>query len=282
MNSHPQPGDLKVEPGDGETNLLTFLAGRLGTSKKKAKHLLDDRRVLVNGKRVWMARHVLRPGHSVTIVSAASPDTPGKALSVLYEDPDYLIVNKPAGRLSTDENSIEADLRKQFHEPALRAAHRLDRDTTGCLLIARSKEAFDEAVKLFRQKMVRKSYHAIVAGHMQPDPKTIAKPLDGLPAMTHCRALDACSEASHLMVKIDTGRTHQIRKHLAALGFPIVGDRHYSARRRKIGPRAMKVGRQMLHASELAFKHPLTGRPVRVRAPLPRDFRHCLKMFGLT
>ena len=228
-----------------------------------------------------MAHHVLRTGHSVTIVASASSDRSGKVVSVLYEGPDYLIVNKPAGRLSNEADSVEADLREQLHEPSLLAAHRLDKDTTGCLLIARSREAFDAVVELFRRRMISKSYHAIVSGRMPTDTRTITQPLDDLPAVTHCKTLDTSAEASHLLVKIDTGRTHQIRKHFANLGFPIVGDRYYATRRTS-SSRALKVGRQMLHASDLAFRHPVTGRPIRVRAPLPKDFRNCLKMFGLT
>jgi len=251
MNSNLSTQDFKVPPGDGETNLLSFLAGHLKTSKKKAKKLLDDRCVLVNGRRIWMAHHILQPGQSVTIVSTASSRPQGKALNVLYEDSDYLIVNKPAGRLTNEEESVESDLRKQLNEPSLLAAHRLDKDTTGCLLVARSNQAFDAAVKLFREKRISKSYHAIVSGRMQPDPKTIAKPLEDLPALTHYRTLDTGPEASHLLVRIDTGRTHQIRKHLAGLGYPIVGDRFYATRRNS-SSRAMKVGRQMLQASGTA------------------------------
>jgi 23S rRNA pseudouridine1911/1915/1917 synthase len=281
MNSSRDIQEFKVEPREDGTHLLSYLADHLRTSKKKAKDLLDDRCILVNRRRVWMAHHVLRTGHTITLVARPAEGQPGKAVPLLYEDPYYLIVDKPSGRFSNEAQSVELDLREQLNEPGLLVAHRLDRDTTGCLLVARSKEAFDAMVELFRQKMVSKSYHAIVAGRMPSDPTTITKPIEGLPAITHCKTLDSRAEASHLLVKIDTGRTHQIRKHLADLGFPVIGDRHYATRRRS-GQQAMQVGRQMLHASGLAFKHPMSGRTVRVRAPLPRDFRNCLKMFGLT
>lgn len=277
------PAEFTVRPEENGMRLLDVLARRRQTSRKKAKRLLDERSVHVNGQPVWMARHTLRKGQTVTLVPSASDRTARGGIPVLYEDADYLVVDKPAGRLSNESDSVESDLRRQRNDPALVVAHRLDKDTTGCLLVARSTKAFDAAVELFRRKQVSKTYHAIVVGRLPRAEGRVRKPLEGKPAVTHCKTLDTRNDASHLLVRIDTGRTHQIRRHLADLGCPVVGDRYYKAKGPKRGRhRGFQIGRQMLHASNLAFKQPLSGGTVRAKAPLPGDFRHCLKTFGLT
>jgi len=270
-----------VEARESGMRLLDFLAQRMKTSKKKAKQLLDSRSVFVDRRRVWMAHHVLETGVEVDVVRPVANGRRLPRITVLLEDPEYLVVNKPAGCPSNGVDSVEERLRRQFEEPSLRVAHRLDKDTTGCLIVARSEQVFRSMTDAFRQGSVRKMYHAIVAGRLQTDGRTIARPLEGQRAVTHCKTLDAGAEASHVLVRIDTGRTHQIRKHFASLKHPVLGDRHYATGRRP-STRALRIGRQMLHASEVAFRHPGTGRRTRVRAPLPHDFRACLRMFGLT
>ncbi|MFC1462541.1 pseudouridine synthase [Verrucomicrobiota bacterium] len=273
---------FKVRQEELRTSLRDFVAARMGLSKRKAKELLDTRGVFVNGKRVWMARHSLAPGDVVEI--SGDPvrlRRSADVIEVLHEDPDYIVVDKPAGMLSNGEDSVEEFLRSERGEELLSAAHRLDLDTTGCLLLARSSSALEEAVKLFRKRCVQKTYHAIAAGRVAPPVREISTPLRGHPATTRLRTLDANSSATHLTVRIKTGRTHQIRKHLASIHNPVLGDRHYGTGER-LSPKHMAVGRQMLHASSLEFEHPRTGKKIRAKARLPRDFRRCLKAFRLS
>jgi len=134
---------------------------------------------------------------------------------------------------------------------------------------------------MFRRRQVAKTYQVIVEGRLEATDKQIAKPLEGRSAVTRVRTLDSNKSASHLSVVLETGRTHQIRKHLAASRHPVLGDRTYAG-----GPkndsRLVKVRRQMLHASRLSFVHPRTGRRISVRAALPSDFRNSLRAFRLT
>jgi 23S rRNA pseudouridine1911/1915/1917 synthase len=259
--------------------LQDFLAARMNLSRGKAKTLIDSRQVLVNGRRVWMARHILRQGDRVEAPPAPGP-APSPATEILFEDADYVVANKPANRLSNGPDSVEADLRKALGNCALTAVHRLDRDTSGCLLLARRQEAFDRAVEEFRCHRVLKVYHAIAAGKVPGPEQVIGRPVDGEPAVTQIRVIDSRAAASHLKLKIETGRTHQIRKHLQGIGHPVLGDRVYG-QGRAIGPEERQAERQMLHAAVLQFTSPFTGKVVRVTADLPRDFASCLRRMGL-
>jgi 23S rRNA pseudouridine1911/1915/1917 synthase len=270
---------LKHEDGQ---DLLSFLAAHLKLSRKKSKQLLDSRGVFVNQKRVWMAHHTLRAGQEVSVVlPAGGANAPAAKIPILLETPGFLVVNKPAGVLANGSGSAEILLRRQRQDETLRAVHRLDRDTTGCLLVSRTDAVHKELVKIFARKEMQKSYHAIVVGKLDVVSRTVKRPLDGKMAITHLKTLHANSEASHLQVRIDTGRTHQIRQHLSDIYHPVLGDDRYGTRRRA-GDRERLVRRQMLHASELSFREPGGEEMIRVRAPLPADFKSCLRAFALT
>ena len=277
---------LKVKLSDHSATLLAFLAAHRQLSNHKAKALLDARRVFVNGQRIWMARHRLDPGDCVEIQEANSPSgfTHGLAVSraaVLYESSDYLIANKPAGMLANGPQSLEFSLRRLLGNPALTAVHRLDRDTSGCLLFAQQAQAEMLIRPLFVQHRLRKMYHAIVSGFVPGPEQEITNAIDHRSARTLVRTLDANKRASHLWIELETGRTHQIRRHLVAIGHPLLGDQQY-ATSREVSPQERTIRRQMLHAYELAFRHPVTGKPVHAKAPLPDDFTACLRSFGLT
>ncbi len=266
-------------------SLLRFLSARLAVSNRQAKGLLDARCVFVNQRRTWMARHPLGPGDVVEVLQpratpAAARPQPARVPRILADSADYLVLDKPSGLLSNGPDSTESLARTALGAPALRAVHRLDRDTSGCLLMAKSDAAFAQAIPAFRRRRVLKTYHALVAGRFPVAEQTLRSPLDGAPAATHIRRLDACDAASHLLVRIETGRTHQIRRHLARAGHPVLGDRQYG-----VGTwndrRYLEVPRQMLHAAELAFPTPGAAEPLRAVAPLPADFRACIRSFGL-
>ena len=277
---------LKVRLSDHGANLLAFLAAHLQLSNHKAKALLDARRVVVNGQRSWMARHRLEPGDCVEIQEAdpSSGFTHVPVISretVLYESSDYLIANKLPGILANGPQSLEFGLRRLLGNPALTAVHRLDRDTSGCLLFAQQAQAEARIRPLFVQHRLRKMYHAIVSGFVPGPEQEITHAIDHRSARTLVRTLDANKRASHLWIELETGRTHQIRRHLVAIGHPLLGDQQY-ATRREVSPQERTIRRQMLHAYELAFRHPVTGKPVHAKAPLPDDFAACLRQFGLT
>ncbi|MDD5677241.1 MAG: RluA family pseudouridine synthase [Kiritimatiellae bacterium] len=272
---------LKVRLSDHGSTLMAFLAAHLQLSNHKAKALLDARRVFVNGQRVWMARHRLDPGDHVEIQEGWVAGPVVSRDVVLYAKGDYLIANKPPGLLANGPQSLESGLRRLLGNPALTAVHRLDRDTSGCLLFAQKSEAEALIKPLFVQHRIRKMYHAIVSGHVSEREQEITHPIDHRSARTLVRTLDANRLASHLWIELETGRTHQIRRHLVAIGHPLLGDQQY-ATRREVSSQERAVRRQMLHAYELAFRHPVTSEPVHARAPLPEDFAACLRKFGLT
>ncbi|MBI2437997.1 MAG: RluA family pseudouridine synthase [Lentisphaerae bacterium] len=284
---------LTVRSTDHGATLLAFLAAQLRVSNRKAKALLDARKVFVNGQRLWMARHRLARGDDVEIqeepvarpqrwrVATAGWADRAARPTLLYESRDYLIADKPPGILANGPRSLEESLRRLTACPALRAVHRLDRDTSGCLLFARQAEAVARIRPLFAQQRVRKVYHAIVSGCVAEPEQEITYPIERKKARTQVRTLDVNKRASHLRIEPDTGRTHQIRRHLTAIGHPLLGDQQY-ATNRELSPTERTLRRQMLHAYELSFHHPVSGQLIRARAPLPADFTACLRQFGLT
>lgn len=276
MNNRP----LTVSAAEAGTPLDLFLARRLAISRKQAKRLLDERLVFVNRRRIWMARHPLEPEDCVEIPSLAAPTAGATAIPVLYRDADYLVAAKPAGLASNGDGSVEERLQRELRLPALEAVHRLDRDTTGCLWCSLNASARAIATALFKEKAVTKTYHAIAGGRVPAAGLTITDPIDGLPAVTHVKLLSGNPVASHVKILIETGRTHQIRKHMASVRHPVLGDRSYLTREIE-EPRVRQVPRQMLHASGLAFPHPKTGQTIRVKAPLPADFKRVLRTLGL-
>jgi len=269
----------KLEAGQ---SLQVFLSIKLGLSKRSAKNLMDERRVWVNRKCVWMTHHTLHQGDTVEVPAAhksASASPP--PIRVLIEDEHYLVADKPAGLLAVGENSAETVLRTQTGLPALQAVHRLDRDTTGCLLCAKSQAAFDAAVAMFKTRRVVKLYQTIVFGPFDRTSSTINEDLDGDRAVSHIHREAVSKDASFLKVRIETGRTHQIRRHLASIRHPVLGDREHGVKFAR-DPRLLTVPRQMLHASGLELPHPLVlGQTIKAHSPLPADFRRCLKLFDM-
>lgn len=263
-------------------SLLEYVARTQGLSLRKAKALLDTRNVFVNGRRVWMARHPLKDGDRVEfpVDAAAYAHTPPATLPILFSSSQYWVISKPPGLLSNGPGSAETILRHQTGCPVLRAVHRLDRETSGALCFARDTSAFDTAVAWFREGQVVKVYEAIVRGIPDRPRGTIRLPIDGAAARTEWTLVKAHRGAAHLRVRIHTGRTHQIRKHLAAAGHPVLGDRHYLTGRLD-DPRLRAVQRQMLHASVLEAPLDDAGHAVRIHAPRPADFVAVLREFGL-
>ncbi len=282
-----QTNNYRITRKHAGSPLLDFLSNELKLSKRAAKDLLDRRNVHVNGQRVWMARHMLQTGDVVSLPETVGGwikerTTQNRKIPILWEDEHYLIADKPAGLLSAGAASLERRLQEQCRLPALRVVHRLDRDTSGCLILARSRADFDAIVPLFRARHINKTYHALVHGKMTKGEQRISKPLGGRTAVSHVRVLDSSPVASHLAIKIETGRTHQIRIHVASIRHPVLGDQRYRRQDEDTAELAAAVPRQMLHARTIQFLHPVTSQSVRAEAPLPADFKTCLRHLKLT
>ena len=276
--------------------LQDFLALKFSLSRRTAKAMIDGRSVWVNRKCVWIARFALRTGDLVEIpsqvVKGALKQSGGedarretkdvRHVRVLWSNESYLVCDKPAGLVSCDDpESVETILREQEKIPTLEAVHRLDRDTTGCLMFAKNHAAFLAAVEVFKTHKVSKVYHAVATGSFKYAHQVIDSPIDGQPAVSKGTREGAGADASFLRIRIETGRTNQIRKHLASVRAPIVGDRVFGLKSAR-DPRLMRVPRQMLHASTLTLPDPLSPHDeISVHSPLPADFRATLKLFGM-
>lgn len=288
--------------------LQDFLAARFGLSRRAAKAIIDGRSVWVNRSCVWIARFALKTGDLVELpsrvvrgaqeqgktssrrsgdaatsggVESAAP-APHRHVRVLWQNENYLVCDKPAGMVSCDDpKSVEAALRTQEGIPTLEAVHRLDRDTTGCLMFAKSHRALEAAIEVFKTHRVTKIYRAVAAGRFAYAHQIVDSPVDGRPALSRVTREATGPDASFLRVRIETGRTNQVRRHLASIRHPIVGDRVFGLKDAR-DPRLMQVPRQMLHAATLSLPDPLDPHTeISVHSPLPADFRRALHLFGM-
>ena len=280
-------------------SLQDFLAGEIGLSRRSAKAVIDGRSVWVNRSCVWISHHQMKTGDVVEVpqivVAGAKKQsekagikTPEKTVEekrhirVLVETDDYIVVDKPAGLVSCeDPRSVENILREQLSRPSLEAVHRLDRDTSGCLLFAKHRKAHEAAVEIFKTRKVTKVYRAIVVGAFPYAHERINAPLDGQSAQSDVSREMVSPDASFVRISIDTGRTNQIRRHLASIRFPVVGDRVFGLKSAR-DPRLMAVPRQMLHAVSLELPNTMNLKErIHAHSPLPADFRSVLKTFGM-
>lgn len=281
----PAPPSLRRLPPvrRNGTPLLDHLAASLSLSRRAAKALLDERLVFVNGRRIWMARHLLQIRDTVELLpDAIAPKQEAAApIRLLLDDPLFLVADKPPRLLTTGDKSLETRLRDQLALPALRAVHRLDKDTTGTVLFAKTDEARRTLVAQFEAGRIRKIYHALIAGNLPSLEMDIREKIDQLPALSHVRQVSAQTRpprCAHVTVSIETGRTHQIRIHLHHIGHPVLGDRQHFRSRGNDFP---EIPRQMLHASTLRFLHPVSGKLLTAASPLPKDFRTWLRALRL-
>lgn len=228
---------------------------------------------------------------------------------ILYEDEHLIVLNKPAGLLSIpsspDAGSSEDTVLKRVreyvafklgHKSYVGMLHRLDRDTSGSLAVALSKEAHAAGREMFKRHQFERHYLAIVQGIPSPPEGTIEAKIstgyrsgrrklvdddaEGLEATTDYRVKERLKNAALLELRLHTGRQHQIRLHLEQLGHPLLGERVYaegSARQSRMAAPKVEAKRNMLHAWTLAFPHPITGADIAVEAPLPADFEEALK-----
>ncbi len=280
--------------------------------------LLRTRQVRVNGKRM-QGDALLRAGDQILIrgdpdallaprePTRSTPPLDDFRASILYEDEYLMAADKPAGLAVHPGSGIEGatlvDLARAYLGPtpegefAPSPGHRLDRDTSGVVLVAKTRRCMVRLAEMFEAGDVRKSYLALVKGRFSPPNGTLDLPLaehqqtrnsreargvNMQEAITHYRTLATGDEVSLLECRIETGRTHQIRRHLESSGHPIAGDRRYGDfpfNRRLKAQAGLK--RMFLHARTLELSHPLTGTPLQLEAPLPPELTAALQRLGL-
>ncbi len=295
---------------DAGRRLDLYLASRLpDLSRTRIQELIDQGRVHISERLARRAQRVM-PGDIIDIeilprppLRAAPEEIP---LDVLYEDEDVIVVNKPAGMVvhagaGAARGTLVNALLHHFGKLSslggnLRPGivHRLDRGTSGAMVVARNDVAHRLLAEQFRSRAVSKTYVALLHGRMSRDAGTIERPISrdpqrrtrmtarlghGRAAQTRWRVLLRLGNLSLIEAEPRTGRTHQIRAHFAAAGHPLVGDTLYGAPRqvRAGGASLNPLGRVFLHAARLSFAHPRTGATIEVRAPLDPGLREYLK-----
>jgi len=294
---------LPVPEGLVGSRVDAGLARLMGLSRARAEDLVADGHVRLDGRAVRKSDRLT--AGTLIEVDIPEPDhrpAPVTGMGILYDDADVVVVDKPVGVAAhtgpgwsgpTVLGNLEAaGFRVSTSGPPERQGivHRLDVGTSGAMMVAKSDLAYSVMKRAFRERTVTKIYHAVVSGHPEPSSGTIDAPIGrhpsrewrmavvdgGRPAITHYDTLELMAGAALLRVHLETGRTHQIRVHLAAVRHPCVGDVFYGA-----DPgQAARLGldRQWLHAVELTFTHPRTGLPVTVRSPYPPDLRRALDL----
>ena len=271
-------------------------------SRTNIQRLIEEGNVLVNGQKKKISYKV-QIGDNIEINITEAKETSIKAenipVEVVYEDDDIIVVNKPKGMVvhpangnpdGTLVNAIMAMCKGSLSgiggeiRPGI--VHRLDKDTSGLLIVAKNDLAHINMSNQIKDRKVKKIYIALVKGNINENEATINMPIgrstkdrkkmavrkDGKEAITHFKVLKRYKNYTLLEVKIDTGRTHQIRVHMAEIGHPVVGDMVYSKGKNEFG-----VEGQMLHSKSLDFKHPITGKEMHLEARLPEYFEKVLE-----
>ena len=287
---------------------IDVVASRVtGHSRSRVAELIASRSVLLDGETVTRASRIVTAGAMLELVADPRPTRPvtmpwlADGLSVVHEDRDIVVVDKPAGvaahpSLGWEGPSVTEHLAAAGIAIATSGAperqgvvSRLDVGTSGLMVLARSERAYSVLKQAFRDKAVDKTYQALVQGHPDPFTGTIDAPIGrhpghewkmaivegGRESITHYETLEAHRTATLVEVRLETGRTHQIRVHFAAIGHPCCGDPLYGSD--PTLARRLGIDRQWLHATRLAFEHPVEGDRVEFESELPQDLEHALR-----
>lgn len=271
---------IKVAGGEKGEELIGWMARKLAISRNAAKRYIDTRQVFVNRQRVWMARHELSAGDLVEILVPDEQTTAKPPrLEPRWRDEHYLIINKPPGWLANGPGSVEERLSEELGRPVF-AVHRLDRDTSGCMLLAWNKNDREKMIPVFQQREVIKVYEGLVIGKIPPGLDVINRKIEGEEAITRLKVLKRVGDVARVEFTLVTGRTHQIRRHLTMHQLHLAGDKNYGSTVIE-KPMLRAIPRHMLHAKLLGFPHPVTGKFIEARAPLPDDYRAAAKVLGV-
>lgn len=293
--------ETTVSTAEAGQRLDSFLAGSLG-SRSRAARLIESGRVTVNGSPAQKRRTVAR-GDRVVVAAATSrgtrptrPEGPPARYAVAYEDRHLIVVDKPAGMVvhparGHRQGTLAQELadRAAGGEDPARAGivHRLDKDTSGLLVVAKGEDVHRALREMLSARAIHREYVAMVDGTPQALSGTIEASIGRdrrdrvlvsldtdtpRAARTHFTLLERLGPVTLIRVELETGRTHQIRVHMQAIGNPVTGDAAYG------GSSRFGLTRQFLHSERLSFTHPVTGDSVDVTAPLPDDLRRALRL----
>ncbi len=314
----PTNHTFTTSENDAKERLDIFLHEKLpGTTRSNLKHIISEGLVKVGGKRVMKAGHRLKSHEEVEITLPEVETDELKAepieLDILFEDDSLIVINKGAGlAVHPGAGRLTGTLASALlhHTEKLSSVggplrpgivHRLDKDTTGVMVVAKDDETHNKLAKQFKEHTIKRSYHAVVWGVTDDDEGDIDMPLGRSPkdrkkisidakktreARTHYKVLKRFDGFSLLELTPHTGRTHQIRVHLAAINHPVVGDTLYGKRKipsalgKPIADRIKGVKRQCLHAITLGFIHPRSGKEMNFEAPYPSDIERLIEELG--
>lgn len=295
----------KIEPGEDEERIDKWISAALDSlSRSYIQKLIKEEHVLVNGSPQKAGYHI-KEGDEIRfyIPDAAQPPIPAEdiPLSILYEDNDILIVDKPKGMVvhpapghysGTLVNAVMFHCGESLSgingilRPGI--VHRIDKDTTGSLIICKNDAAHQHIASQLKAHSITRKYRAIVHGRFGVEEGCIDAPIgrdekdrkkmavnekNGKPAVTRYTVLQNFREYSYIECQLETGRTHQIRVHMTSIGHPLLGDMVYGCRKS-----GFSLEGQTLHAMTIGFLHPSTGDYLEVTAPLPAYFQHLLEI----
>jgi len=242
-----------------------------GLSRRKARAVIDLGGVFVDRTRVKVAGRLVRAGQVIEVnVGGALDRAAPPAPTIVFSDAHVIVADKPAGLVTaptpeSDRGDLLDQLATQFGEVYL--VHRIDLPTSGLLVFARTRDANKRLGDAFKAHDVDREYRAVAIGDVAA--QTIDRPVDGKHAVTHLAVVEALAGATLVSARLETGRTHQIRLHLAGVGHPLAGDtQHGGETSRTFVPKAPRLA---LHAAVLGFTHPATGERVRFESPWPAD-----------
>lgn len=286
----------KVTPEHEGLTLESYLKQILQYSGRKIQKLTRQKGIVLNGKAVFLQKKV-KSGDTLRVLNAEDTaygvEPEEGAIEILYEDDYMLVLNKPARQLvhptgqttkGTLANYLAYELQQRNVVATIRPVHRLDRETSGCIIFAKDSRSQFILEEQLKERKLKRVYWALASGVVSPTAGTIDAPIGfhptlanrrainpkGEQAITHYRTIHNYSDTSLLELTLDTGRTHQIRIHLAHLGYPLIGDGMY-------GIRSHWMTRQALHASAISFLSLKENKEITIQAPLPKDFTDAIE-----